>query len=567
LVSVLSPGTRIDDRYEILGPLGSGGMGHVYRACRLRLGDEVALKVLQESADAPAELHERFLRESRAAAQLRHPGIVAILDFGVDASRQPYMVMELLSGPSLHDEIALHAPMPPARVAAILLEVAAALQLAHDRGITHRDLKPANIVRHRYESGQGVYKVIDFGLAVIKSSRDSTRLTDPNFFVGTMAYAAPEQVRGEPITSAADVYAMGVIAYEMLTAVRPFDASDRLALLNQVLTGTPVKATERNAALPPGIDDVLARALAKAPLDRWPSITAFAEALDKVSGAQQSATAAVDSGLLSRYDLGQPLGRGRLGSAIYRGTHRALGIPVAIRILKREEQENWDVVRARFLLEGRTLQTAHPSLLQVRDFGEDERSVFVVTDLIEGPSLRQALAEGAPFSWARTRTLMAQALDAVAALHRRGGFIAGVNPDMIRLTDDGHERIVMSTAGIRSVQDVLATMREQELRGKEASERELPYVAPEVLMGHAPDVQADIFTMGVLAYQMATGRLPYRAASLPELLGQMLQTTPTPPAVHMAEVPAAASEAILRALAADPAARFERASELANALE
>jgi serine/threonine-protein kinase len=240
---------------------------------------------------------------------------------------------------------------------------------------------------------------------------------------------------------------------------------------------------------------------------------------------------------------------------------------VAIRILKREEQENWDVVRARFLLEGRTLQTAHPSLLQVRDFGEDERSVFVVTDLIEGPSLRQALAEGAPFSWARTRTLMAQALDAVAALHRRGGFIAGVNPDMIRLTDDGHERIVMSTAGIRSVQDVLATMREQELRGKEASERELPYVAPEVLMGHAPDVQADIFTMGVLAYQMATGRLPYRAASLPELLGQMLQTTPTPPAVHMAEVPAAASEAILRALAADPAARFERASELANALE
>ena len=189
------------------------------------VGRRVAIKVLQESADAPAELHERFLRESRAAAQLRHPGIVGILDFGVDASRQPYMVMELLSGPSLHDEIALHAPMPPERVAAILLDWLRALQLAHDRGITHRDLKPANIVRHRYESGQGVYKIIDFGLAVIKSSRDSTRLTDPNLFVGTMAYAAPEQVRGEPITSAADVYAMGVIAYEMLTAVRPFDAS------------------------------------------------------------------------------------------------------------------------------------------------------------------------------------------------------------------------------------------------------------------------------------------------------------------------------------------------------
>ena len=122
---------------------------------------------------------------------------------------------------------------------------------------------------------------------------------------------------------------------------------------------------------------------------------------------------------------------------------------------------------------------------------------------------------------------MDQALDAVAALNRRGGYIAGVNPDMIRLTiEDGQERIVLSTAGIASVQDVLATMREQELRGQEASEQELPYVAPEVLMGRAPDPRADVFTMGVLAYQMTTGRLPYRAASLPELLGQMLQTTP-----------------------------------------
>ena len=263
---MLATGTRIDDRYEILGPIGSGGMGHVYRARRLRLGDEVAIKVIQESSAAPQELHERFLRESRASAQLRHPGIVAILDFGVDGSRQPYMVMELLSGPSLADEIALQAPMPPGRVAAIVGEVASALQLAHDRGITHRDLKPANIVRHRYETGEGAYKVIDFGLAVITSVRDSTRLTDPNLFIGTMAYAAPEQIRGDPITPAADVYAMGVIAYEMLTGVRPFDAADRITLLNQVLTVRPVKPTERQHSLPPAVDDVLLRALAKEPV-------------------------------------------------------------------------------------------------------------------------------------------------------------------------------------------------------------------------------------------------------------------------------------------------------------
>ncbi|MDH4064868.1 MAG: serine/threonine protein kinase, partial [Acidobacteriota bacterium] len=271
-------------------------------------------------------------------------------------------------------------------------------------------------------------------------------------------------------------------------------------------------------------------------------------------------------GLLSRYEVGPPLGRGRLGSLVYQGTHRALGIPVAIRVLRRDEQPHWDAVRGRFLLEGRTLQVVHPSLLQVRDFGEDERSVFVVTDLIEGSSLRQVLSD-APLAWPRVQALMEQALDAVAVLHRRGGFIAGVNPDMIRLTtEEGVERIVLSTAGIRSVQDVLATMREQELRGQEASEHELPYVAPEILMGQAPDPSADVFTMGVLAYQMATGRLPYRASSVPELLGRMLRTVPVPAAELNPDVPVPASDAIGRALAGEPAARFATVRALAAAL-
>ncbi|MCC7035375.1 MAG: serine/threonine protein kinase [Acidobacteria bacterium] len=565
---MLPAGTRIEDRYEILGPLGSGGMGHVYRARRLRLGDDVAIKVMQASEQAPPELHERFLRESRACAQLRHPGIVGILDFGVDARRQPYMVMELLSGPSLAEEIALEAPMPSARVACIVTPVASALQLAHDQGITHRDLKPANIVLHRYETGERVYKVIDFGLAVMKAASDATRLTDPNLFIGTMAYAAPEQIRGEPITAAADIYALGVIVYEMLTGVRPFDAEDRITLLNQVLTVRPVRPTERDATLPPAVDDVLMRALAKAPGERWPRVTDFAEALDAAVGAGEAPASAPDTGLLARYELGEPLGRGRLGSLVYRGVHRALGVPVAIRLLKRDEQPHWEAVRARFLLEARTLQVSHPSLLQVRDFGGDERNVFLVTDLVAGPSLRQALAAKAPFPWARTRGLVVQALDAVAALHRRGGFIAGVNPDMIRLTsEDGVERIVMSSAGIHSVQDVLETMREQELRGHEASEQELPYVAPEIMMGRAPDARADVFTMGVLAYEMATGTLPYRAPSMPELLGRMLQATPAAPSSVNADVPDACSQAILRAVNGTAAARFESVRELAAALQ
>ena len=535
---MLAPGTRIDDRYEIIDILGSGGMGQVYRARRLKLGDEVAIKVMQTAQVAPPEARERFLRESRACAQLRHPNNVGILDFDVDAANQPFMVMELLSGPSLREEIELESPMPPARVAAILGPVAAALQLAHDRGITHRDLKPANIVVHRYESGERVYKVIDFGLAAMKAASDETRLTDPAFFVGTVAYAAPEQMRGEDVTAATDVYALGMIAYEMLTGTRPFDAGNRVTLINQMLTVRPANPATRLAGLSETIDRAVMRAIDKNPADRWQSVTDFVDALREAAGdADVDAAPGQGGGLLSRYELGGLIGRGRLGSLTYRGTHRALGVPVAIRILKRDEQPHWDAVRARFLLEARTQQVPHPGLLQVRDFGEDDQNVFLVTDFVDGPSLRQALAASGAFAWPRASALLAQALDAVAALHRNGGFICGVNPDMVRiraggagrageaggdarrggsLDPPGREQIVVSSAGIRSVQDVLATMREQELRGHEASEQELPYVAPEVLMGGAPNVRADVFTIGVLAYEMVTGRQPFRAASVPE---------------------------------------------------
>jgi serine/threonine protein kinase len=564
---VLAPGARIDDRYEILDALGAGGMGAVYRARRVHLGDVVAIKVMQASADAAVETRDRFLRESRACAQLRHPNIVALLDFGFDTANQPYMVMELLSGPSLREEIDLEAPMAPERVVTILESVGAALQLAHDRGITHRDLKPANIVAHKYESGERVYKVIDFGLAAIKAT-DTTRLTDPALFIGTLAYAAPEQISGEEVTPLTDVYALGVVAYEMLTGRRPFDAADQATLITRTLASDPVRASMRRKSLDPLIDEAVMKALRKERGSRWESVSAFVEALRAaVGGSAPAAAAGTDGGLLSRYELGPLLGRGRLGSLVYQGTHRALGTPVAIRVLRRDEQPHWDAVKARFLLEARTLQVSHPSLLQVRDFGEDERSVYLVTDLIEGPSLREAMAASGAFDWPRARHLLMQALEAVAALNRKNGFICGVNPDMIRLRGvDGaagnREELIMSSAGIKSVRDVLATMREQELRAEEASVNELPYVAPEVLMGGAPNAAADVFTIGVLAYQMVTGAVPFKAVSPPELIGRMLQAKPAPPA----GVPDAAAAAIIKAIDSVPANRFESADAFARAL-
>ena len=554
---MLPPGHVIDGRYEILGPLGAGGMGQIYRARRVRLGDEVALKALLSSDGGP-DAAERFLRESRACAQLRHPNIVSILDFDVDGEARPFLVMELLSGPSLRDELDLSGALGAARALEVLGVVASAVQLAHDHGITHRDLKPANIVAHRYGSGERVYKVIDFGLASLATVPDATRLTLPFTFLGTIAYAPPEQLAGESVGPAADQYSLAVVAYEMLTGRRPFDAVEPMALAHQVMRGVVEPPTAVRPALPPDVDRVIGRAMSRAPADRWPSVSAFAEALtvalSTVADAPAAGPGTLDGdGLLSRYDLGDVLGPGRFGSVVRRGTHRALSTPVAIRHLKREGQPQWEALRGRFLREARTLQVRHQHLLHVRDFGEDSSGVFVVTDLVVGPSLRDVIADG-PLPWLRARRLILQMTDAAEALHQHEGLLTGVNPDTIRVTGDaGSERVVLTTGGIRALADVLATMREEQLRGQEASDLELPYLAPEVLTGRAPDERTDLFTLGVVAYQLVTGRVPFQAATLPELIGQML--TVAPAGVPAGEVPSAAAGAILRCVSVDPGAR------------
>lgn len=549
-------GTIVDGRYEILGPLGSGGMGQVFRARRIRLGDEVALKAMHP-ADLGPEASERFLRESRACARLRHPHIVSILDYDLDAAGQPFLVMELLSGPSLREEIDLGGAFTAGRAIAVLEAVGSAVQLAHDHDITHRDLKPGNIVAHDYGSGDRVYKVIDFGLAALKLPPDATRLTMPFTFLGTMAYAAPEQLAGEGVGPPADQYSLGVIAYELLTGRRPFDAVDPLVLAQQVISGATTPPSAIRPAIAAAADTAILRAMARRADDRWPSVSAFIDALAAaLSGTVESGhdtSTGEGAGLLARYDVGETLGPGRLGSTVRRGTHRALGVPVAIRHLKREGQPHWDALRERFLLEARTLQVRHPHLMQVRDFGEDATGVFVVTDLVAGPNLRDVVVAG-PLAWPMARRLIAQMADAAAALHANGGLLTGVNPDMIRVTGaSGDEQLVLSTGGIRALADVLATMREQQLRGQESSELELPYMAPEVLTGRSPDQRADVFTIGAIAVYLVTGRPPFQAASLPELIGQMLQ--PSSPVTIPDGVPTAAAAALRRCLSPDPAHR------------
>jgi serine/threonine-protein kinase len=274
---------------------------------------------------------------------------------------------------------------------------------------------------------------------------------------------------------------------------------------------------------------------------------------------------AASGGLLGTYELGPTLGPGRLGSTVHRGVHRALGHPVAIRILRGVTDRD-EAVRARFLREAQALQVGHPSILQVRDYGEEGDLVYLVTDYIEGPSMRQALIESGPLPWPRLSRLVSQLLEAAHVMHRRKGLLCGLSPDIMRIArDDDGERLMISSAGIWQAQDLLGTLHEQTLRGMGLADAELRYVAPELFTGRVADVRSDVFTLGVLIYEMATGMLPFDGATLPELLGQMLGGVVKPPRELQPSLPEAAAAAIMKALSTAPEKRFATAREFAAA--
>jgi serine/threonine protein kinase len=566
-VTVFNRGYVLDSRYEILDLVATGGMGEIYRARRILLGDQVAVKVVSAESREPQALRRRFLRESQTCALLRHPNIVTILDFNLGPDGCPYLAMEWLNEASLREELASQGPLALSRVQEIIRPICAALQLAHDRKVVHRDLKPGNIVRHRFDSGDVVYKLIDFGLANVFSTLDDTRITRANTFVGTLAYAAPEQFQDEPYDGRTDIYSLGAVVFEMLTGRPPFDCATPLAAIKAHLSAEPPRPSGIRADVPPWMDEAVLKALAKKPGDRWQTMNEFGRALLR-SGEIRTAPSAVrpSSTLRARYDIGPVLATGRLGSRVYSGTHRALGLPVAIRVLRRADVSNWEAVRTRFLTEARSLQAVHPSIILVRDYGEDDDCLYLVTDYIRGVSLRELLTAEGVLPFPRLRRLVLQLLDGAQALHRRGGLLCGLNPEIIRMTEDAEgERLMISSGGISQVQDLLSTLSEQTLRGGEAAEAELHYVAPELLMGKPAGISSDIFTIGVLTYEMATGKLPFSGHTLPVMVGSMLGVRPRDPQELAPSLPAHVVAAILRCLEREPADRHASVSEIRDA--
>lgn len=274
-------GRVIDGRYALEQRVGEGGMAYVYRATDRQTGNVVAIKVLMSKLANDAESVARLRREAQLATKLAHPNCCGLLSYG-EASGLPYLVMPFLEGETLATRENRVGPMAPEQAVPIIIQLCRGLQHAHDAGILHRDLKPENIM---LVPDRGVERavVMDFGLA--KESLmggDTGRLTATGIVLGTPEFMSPEQIRGKQIDQRSDIYAVGVLAFELLTGTLPFEGKNAQETMLNHLQGRPRRLRHIRGALPETLDHVIDRALKTDPTDRYRSMTEFAEALGRI---------------------------------------------------------------------------------------------------------------------------------------------------------------------------------------------------------------------------------------------------------------------------------------------
>jgi eukaryotic-like serine/threonine-protein kinase len=355
----LTAGTRLGP-YEILAPLGAGGMGEVYKARDTRLDRDVAIKVLPQSLARDASALARFEREAKAVAALSHPNILAVHDFG-SSGETTYAVMELLEGESLRQRLAEGA-LPPRKALEIAREIALGLAAAHDKGIVHRDLKPENL----FITKEGRVKILDFGLARQLGFSESGDThsptaapgTEPGTVLGTVGYMAPEQLRGRPADQRSDIFSFGAVLYEMLSGRRAFRGETAIETMNAILKEDPPEISASGKAIPPGLERIVSHCLEKKPDERFQSARDLAFDL----GSQSAASAATGAAptipapsRLRRRLVFSLVGLAGLALAFWTGTRLGTGSGTQQVRFQRLTFRRGNVLSARFAPDGQTV--------------------------------------------------------------------------------------------------------------------------------------------------------------------------------------------------------------------
>lgn len=300
-------GAILEGRYRVRGIIGNGAMSRVYLAEDTRTGEPVAVKILNRDVAQDPVQRERFLREIEVAASIGHPNVVQVFDAGERPDGSPFIVLEFLHGESLGDLLRRDSAVEPAFALPLLAQAAGALSAAHRAGIIHRDVKPDNLFLCGERGAPYAMKVVDFGMAKLEEARS---LSQTGVTLGTLAYIAPEQSIADPVDARTDVYGLGVVMYRMFAGSLPFDVEDQPSLVASHLFVTPRPPSAARPGLDPRIDTVVMTALRKRPENRYPTMAALAEDLDRIMGRREGQVVGAPITVTpDRYEAVKPTGK------------------------------------------------------------------------------------------------------------------------------------------------------------------------------------------------------------------------------------------------------------------
>jgi len=555
---VLVPGFELaNGRYRIDELVGAGAQSFVFGGRHQALDGPVAVKLLRPARGGRSGSRSRFLRGARSAARLSHPNVVRILDYGDDpALGLPFLVTERVWGESLASRLLNQGPMPWQVAIPLLMQLAAALEHAHQSQVLHRDVSPGNVLLADGTQGLQV-KLSDFGLARSATpAADAAALTAPGATVGTPAYLSPEAIRGEPVDARSDLYSFGATAYELLAGSLSHAGETPVAVLAEKLSEAPRPMAQASPGLevPEAVESIVARCLSIDPALRPQSAaelrTELARLIDGRAGGGESLVAGTTVG---RYRIAEPLGTGG-AATVFRAEHTVLGINAAVKLLRPEVAAAPGGVE-RFVQEIRAaaeLDSAH--VPRYFDFGYlDDGRPYAVLEFLRGETLAGFLERRGPLDVETTATLLEQVARTMAVAHRRGIvhrdlklenlFVvdAGAPAPRVKILDFGIARVAGAGEGARltSHGEFLGTPG---------------YCAPEQVYGDADDPAVDIYALGVCGFAMLAGRLPFEGPPAQMLADKTHDAAPGLDEVRR-DVPNAATALIGAMLERDPGRR------------
>jgi len=555
--ATLFPGATLAGRYEILKMLGEGGMGTVYKAKDRELDRLVALKVIRPEYANHPETIRRFKQELILARQITHRNVIRIFDLGI-ADSFKFITMDYVEGRDLSKILSERGKFSVNDACEIVRQICSGLEAAHGEGVVHRDLKPQNIML----DAQGRVFLMDFGLA---RSMELVGMTRTGALIGTPTYMSPEQARGEKADVRTDIFALGVIYYELLTGKRPYKDEPMMATLIRRTKELATPPSQVDPSVPEPISDIVMKCLQIKTDLRYQSAEEILRDLNLILPAQSSSSQsasglgpqAFSSGSFfgPRYKIESLLGEGGMGK-VYKAQDGELRRTVALKLVRPElasDPSSMDRLKQEILLASKV---SHKNILRIHDLGDVGGLKFISMAYVDGRDLHQIIAAEGKLPIRRAVRITRQLCLALEAAHAEGVIHRDLKPQNVLV--DLEDQVFVSDFGLAKSLEVHASMMTStgEVNGTPR------YMSPEQVEAGAVDHRSDLYSLGLILYEMVTADLPFESDSVLQAMYQRVTQSPKSPKTLNPDLPDYLVNIIMRCLEKDPAQRYQHARDI-----